>query len=53
MKPKKLKDNEFVLIGNSVLFTCCDCGLRHKFTFADMRFKVKRLNHFKSLRVRK
>ena len=49
MKPKKLKDNQFVYIGNTVLFTCCDCGLRHKFTFQNMQFKVKRQNHFKGL----
>ena len=46
---KKLKDNELIVIGKSLIFTCCDCGLKHKFNFDAMSFRVKRLNHFKGL----
>ena len=52
MKTRTLKDNETVFIGKTLYFKCCDCGLRHKFTFTldSLKFKVKRLNHFKGLK---
>ena len=48
---KKLKDNKSVFVGKTFLFTCCDCGLRHRFYFGidTFKFKVKRQNHFKGL----
>lgn len=46
---KKLKDGQMIIIGQWVDFTCCDCGLKHRFYFDGMAFRVKRLNHFKGL----